>query len=153
MADPRPSNARTPPDPPAGFGRWPFWKRWFGQRSERAAAKYLRKKGYRILAANAFERVGELDLLALDPDRATLVVVEVRSTSGPDPQLAADSVTFPKQRKLTDAALRYLSRRKLLGVNLRFDVLAIAWPPGAREPTVLHLPQAFEPTGRYQFFS
>ena len=147
------TDARTPPDHPAGFGRWPFWKRWFGQRSERAAAKYLRKHGYRILAANAFEQVGELDLLALDPDGATLVVIEVRSTSGPDPEVAAASVTFPKQRKLTDATLRYLARRKLLGVTLRFDVLAIAWPSGAREPTVRHIPQAFESVGRFQFFS
>jgi putative endonuclease len=152
MAQHRP-DARTPPEDPARFGRWPFWKRWFGTRSERAAAKYLRKQGYRILAANAFERVGELDLLALDPDGATLVVVEVRSTSGPDPQVAADSVNFPKQRKLTDATLRYLSRRGLLGVALRFDVLAIAWPPEAREPTVRHIPQAFESVGRFQFFS
>lgn len=146
-------DARTPPDHPAEFGRWPFWKRWFGQRSEKAAARYLKKNGYRILAANVYERVGELDLLALDPDRRTLVVVEVRSTSTADPQKAADSVTYPKQRKLTDAALRFLSRRRLLGVNLRFDVLAIAWPPEAREPTYLHLPHAFEATGRHQFFS
>ena len=153
MADPRPSDARTPPENPAGFGRWPFWKRWFGRRSERAAAKFLRARGYRVLAANAFERVGELDLLVLAPDRSTLVVVEVRSTSGPDPQVAADSVNFPKQRKLTEATLRYLSRRGLVGTSLRFDVLAIAWPPGAREPTVLHFPHAFEATGRFQFFS
>lgn len=152
MAQNRP-DARTPPASPAGFGRWPFWKRWFGQRSERAAAKYLRTRGYRILAANVFERVGELDLLALDPDGATLAVVEVRSTSGPDPQAAADTVNFAKQRKLTEATLRYLARRKLLGVNLRFDVLAIAWPPGAREPTVRHVCQAFESVGRFQFFS
>lgn len=152
MAQNRP-DARTLPETPAGFGRWPFWKRWFGQRSERAAAKYLRKNGYRILAANAFERVGEIDLLALDPDGATLVVVEVRSTSGPEPDVAAASVNFPKQRKLTDATLRYLSRRGLLGVALRFDVLAIAWPPGAREPTVRHIPHAFESVGRFQFFS
>ena len=147
------SNARTPPDRPAEFGRWSFWKRWFGRRSEKAAAKFLRKHRYRILAANVFERVGELDLLALDPDGRTLVVVEVRSTSTADPQKAADSVTYPKQRKLTDAAVRFLSRRGLLGVNLRFDVLAIAWPPEAREPTFLHLPHAFEATGRFQFFS
>lgn len=140
-----------PPDPPAEFKRWRFWKRWFGQRSERAAARFLRRLGYRILAANVSDREGELDLLALDHD--TLVVVEVRSTSTADPHRAADSVGFRKQRKLTTAALRFLSRMKLLGVNVRFDVVAIAWPPNQREPTVLHFQGAFEPTDRFQMFT
>jgi putative endonuclease len=151
MAANRQRDARTPPAHPAEFGRWPFWKRWFGQRSERAAARFLRKLGYRILAANVSDSEGELDLLALDGE--TLVVVEVRARSLPDPQVAADSVNYPKQRKLTEAAVRFLSRRRLLGVNLRFDVLAIGWPPGAREPTFLHLRHAFEATGRFQMFS
>ena len=153
MADARRDDARTPPDDPAEFGRWPFWRRWFGRRSERAAARFVRKLGFRILAANIADRRGEIDLLALDPARQTLVVIEVRSVSTADPRAAASSVNYPKQKKLTEAVVRFLSRRKLLGVNVRFDVVAIAWPPGAREPTILHLPQAFEATGRFQMFS
>lgn len=151
MAAPRRDDARTPPEPPAEFGRWSFWRRWFGRRSERAAAKYLRKLGYRILAANVADTEGEIDLLALDG--GTLVVVEVRSRSVDDPGVAAATVNYPKQRKLTEATLRFLSRRRLLGANVRFDVLAIAWPPGAREPTVRHIRHAFEATGRFQMFS
>lgn len=145
------SDARTLPA--GGFGRWPFWKRWFGHRSERAAARFLRRAGYRILAANVADRLGEIDLLALAPDRVTLVVVEVRSTSGPDPRPAAESVNLLKQRKLTEATLRFLARRRLLGTAVRFDVLALAWPPGRREPTVQHIPRAFEAVGRFQMFS
>ena len=144
-------DARTPPEPPAEFGRWSFWRRWFGQRSERAAAKFLRKLGYRILAANVADTEGEIDLLALDG--GTLVVVEVRSRSVEDPSVAAATVNYPKQRKLTEATIRFQSRRGMLGTSVRFDVLAIAWPPGAREPTVRHIPHAFEATGRFQFFS
>lgn len=151
MAADRPRNARTPPDAPAEFGRWPFWRRWFGQRSERYAARHLRTLGYRILATNVADREGEIDLLAQHGD--TLVVVEVRSLSTDDPQAAADSVNLTKQRKLTEATIRFLSRRGLLGTNVRFDVLALAWPPGAREPRVLHIPHAFEATGRFQMFS
>ena len=154
MAAARPranSSARTPPDQPVEFGRWSFWRRWFGRRSERAAANYLRKHGYRILAANVADTLGELDLIALDG--GTIVVVEVRSTSTPDPQLPAESVNLAKQRKLTDATLRFLTRNGLLGTNVRFDVLAIAWPDTAREPTVLHIPHAFEAVGKFQMFS
>ena len=144
-------DARTPPETPAEFGRWPFWRRWFGQRSEREAARYLRKLGYRILAANVADTEGEIDLLALDG--GTLVVVEVRSRSVEDPSVAAATVNYPKQRRLTEATVRFLSRRGMLGATVRFDVLAIAWPPGVREPTIRHIPHAFEATGRFQFFS
>jgi putative endonuclease len=151
MAAPSRRDARTPPEHPAEFGRWPFWRRWFGRRSERAAARFLRNLGYRILAANVADSEGEIDLLALDG--GTLVVVEVRSRSVEDPHVAAATVNYPKQRKHTEATLRFLARRGMLGTTVRFDVLAIGWPPGAREPTVLHIPHAFEATGRFQFFS
>jgi len=34
---------------PAGFTRFPVWRRWFGRRAERFAARYLRRLGCRIL--------------------------------------------------------------------------------------------------------
>ena len=67
------------PIPEPGFTHWPWWRRWFGRRSERYAARFLRSLGYRLLAANVSDPAGELDLLALD--RETLIVVEVRSTA------------------------------------------------------------------------
>jgi putative endonuclease len=135
----------------AGFTRWPFWRRWFGSRSEKAAAGFLRRLGYRVLAANLNEAAGEIDLLALDG--STLVVVEVRSTAGDDLDRVAASVNFPKQRKLTEAVLRFLTRRRLLGQSVRFDVLAVSWPPDVREPVFRHIPHAFEAVGRFQMFS
>jgi putative endonuclease len=141
----------APDAPPVHFKRWRFWRRWFGQRSEREAAKFLRGLGYRLIAANLADKRGELDLLAVDGQ--TLVIVEVRSTSKPDPLRAAESVDLRKQKKLTEATLRFLARRNLLGIAVRFDVLAIAWPPDRKDPTIIHFPHAFEATGRFQMFS
>jgi putative endonuclease len=135
----------------AGFTRWPFWRRWFGRRSERAAARFLRRRGLRVLAANLHEQVGEIDLLALD-GRA-IVVVEVRSTETEDLDRVAASVDFRKQRKLTEAAVRFLARRRLLGETVRFDVLAVSWPAGAREPKYLHVAHAFEAVGKFQMWN
>ncbi len=135
----------------AGFTRWPWWRRWFGRRSERAAAKFLRRQRLRVLAANLYEQVGEIDLLALDG--RTIVVVEVRSTERDDLDRVAASVDFRKQRKLTEASLRFLARRKLLGEAVRFDVLAVSWPPGAREPKFLHIRHAFDAVGKFQMWN
>lgn len=134
-----------------GFTRWPWWRKWFGSRSERTAARFLKKLGYRILASNLCDPLGEIDLLALDG--STIVVVEVRSSESKDFQTLALSVDAEKQKRLTNATLRFLKRRKLLNVPVRFDVLAIHWPPEERKPAIRHYVNAFEAVGRFQMFS
>jgi putative endonuclease len=145
----------TPPLHEPRFTRWPWWRRWFGRRSERAAAKFLRSLRYRVLAANVADRTGELDLLAIDGE--TLVVVEVRSTASERPEAleeTAASVDLRKQKRITDATLRFLAARRLLGkVALRFDIVVIGWPPHEREPVIRHFTNAFEAVGRFQMFS
>jgi putative endonuclease len=145
----------TEPIPEPGFTHWPWWRRWFGQRSERSAARFLRGLGYRVLASNVSDPAGELDLLALDQE--TLVVVEVRSTAQDTPtalEKTAASVDLRKQRKITGATLRFLAARKLLGkIAVRFDVLVLSWPSHTREPIIQHIPHAFEASGQFQFFN
>jgi putative endonuclease len=128
--------------------RLPWWRRWFGSRSERAAGRFLRRLGLRVLVRNYRCPTGEVDLVALD--RGCLVFVEVRSTEGPDLDRPAQSVDVEKQRRLTEAALHFLARHRLLDHPARFDVLTLRWPPGRREPDVRHFPHAFEAVGRFQ---
>jgi putative endonuclease len=92
-----------------------------------------------------------LDLVAADG--RTVVFVEVRSTGGADADRPAASVDEAKQARLTRIALEFLRRHGLLGQAARFDVLALSWPPGQREPQVVHYRQAFEAVGRFQMFS
>jgi putative endonuclease len=131
--------------------RKPWWRRWFGTRSERAAARYLKRQGFRILARNYSCPHGELDLVAVEG--RCVVFVEVRSTGGADPLRPALSVNGQKQRRLTDLALYYLRQHRLLDCMARFDVLAISWPPEKREPVIVHYRQAFEAVGRFQMYS
>jgi putative endonuclease len=136
---------------PAGFARFPVWRRWFGRRSERAAAKFLRRQRFRILGRNVDDRLGEIDLLALEGE--TLVVVEVRSSESKTFDELAATVDLVKQKRLTDAVLRFVQKRRLWNVGVRFDVLALRWPVGAREPEVRHYRHAFQSVGKYQFHS
>ena len=132
--------------------RKPWWRRWFGTRSERAAARFLRKHlGYRILAQNFCCPKGELDIVALDGD--CVVFVEVRSTEGEDAGRPAESVDGRKQRRLTDLALVFLHRHRLLGCPARFDILAVSWPSNRPEPEIHHFPNAFQPTSRFQMYT
>lgn len=136
---------------PPPSAQQPWWRRWFGSRSERAAARFLRRQGMRILARNVRTPQGEIDLIALD--QGCLVFVEVRSTGAEDRARPAESVDLTKQRRLTDAALHYLRQHGLLNSPARFDVLILSWPPGQREPVIDHHRQAFEAVGRGQMFS
>jgi putative endonuclease len=132
------------------IARWPWWRRWFGRRSERAAARFLRGLRYRIIAANYEDRFGEIDLIALDG--RTLVIAEVRSTESSDLQRVLESVDQEKQKRLTQATLRFLRHRRLLGkLTVRFDVLAISWPADARKPRIEHFRDAFPAAGRPPF--
>ncbi len=129
----------------------PWWRRWFGTRAERAAARFLQRLGYRVLRRNYRCPAGELDLIALDG--RTLVFVEVRSTGGADATAAAASVDAAKQQRLTRLALHFLQAHRLLGRPARFDVLTVHWPDGQRQPAIEHFANAFEAVGRFQLFS
>lgn len=128
--------------------RIPWYRRWFGTRSERAAARYLRRHGLRILRRNYTCSLGEVDLIALDG--SCVVFVEVRSTASEDLSRPALSVDFVKQRRLTSLALHFLQKYGLLNHPVRFDVLALSWPEKNRTPAISHYPNAFEATGRFQ---
>jgi putative endonuclease len=131
--------------------KMPWWRRWFGTRSERAAARFLRGEGFRILARNLHSALGEIDLVALDHD--CIVFVEVRSTGRADLERPSLSVDAAKQRRLSELALQYLQRHRLLGTPARFDVVVLAWPQDRRTPVIAHHRSAFESVGRFQFYS
>lgn len=129
----------------------PWWRRWFGSRSERAAARFLKRQGYRILDRNYACALGEIDIIALDGP--CIVFVEVRSTEEADMTRTAASVDAKKQQKLTRLALHFLQKKRLLNQPARFDVLTVSWPAGQREPAIAHFPSAFEAAGKFQFFA
>ncbi len=129
------------------------WRRYrsLGQRGERAAARYLRRQGYKIVGRGERDHFGELDLVAVDG--RTIVFVEVKTRTSHEAGHPAEAVGAEKQKRLTRLALAYLKRHDLLENAARFDVLAITWPDGAKRPTIEHIKNAFEAVGRGQMFS
>ena len=135
------------------IGEWV--RRWFpekplGRRGEEAAARYLRRRGYRILARGQGWKGGELDIVALLGK--TIVFVEVRTRQSDVPMRPEESVDLRKQRRLTRLAVGYLKRHRLFEYPARFDVIAIVWPEG-RKPEIRHVENAFSAVGFPGFFS
>jgi putative endonuclease len=130
--------------------RWPP-KKSLGDRGEVAAARYLKRLGYRIIERGHDSPLGELDFIAVDGRTVVFVVVKTRtSTDAGHPTEAIDAV---KQRRMTQAAVGYLKSKRLLDVSARFDVVAVTWPADSRRPRIEHFKNAFDATGMGQFFS
>jgi len=131
-------------------------RRWrqplsLGERGERAAEQYLKRLRYKIVARGARQGRGELDLVAVDG--RTIVFVEVKTRQSDQAGTPAEAVDLAKQEKLTRLALAYLKRHDLLEYSSRFDVVAVTWPEDTKHPTIEHIKNAFEATGRGQMFS
>jgi putative endonuclease len=129
-----------------------FPKRTLGQRGEAAAARYIRKKGYKIIAlGDRLKRRDELDIVAYRGK--TIVFVEVKTRASSEVARPAEAVDAIKQRRLTKLAVTFLKRHKLLDYSARFDVIAITWPDGKKRPYIEHIENAFEAAGNWEFYS
>ena len=94
-----------------------------GVRGERAAEKYLKRHGYRIVTRNFKASGAEIDLVARDGE--TLVVVEVktrRSMVGGRPEEAVDA---RKQSRLRRAAEAFALQNRVGERRTRFDIVAV----------------------------
>lgn len=135
---------------------WSWWletpsRRGLGARGEREAERFLRRRGYRIVARGARDRLGEIDLIAID--QGTIVFVEVKTRTSHAMGHPGEAVDLRKQRQLTRVALAFLKRHDLLEYPARFDVIAITWPEDQAEPQIEHIRNAFEPPGKWQMFA
>jgi putative endonuclease len=118
--------------------------RLFGHAAESEAERYLRRKGYRILARNARTPSGELDLVARSG--SVLVFVEVKARGSSTHGGAVGAVDSRKQARLVKLAAQYLARHRLRNQPCRFDVVVCAG--GTDAPAVIeHIEHAFEVPG------
>ena len=92
-------------------------------RGEAEVARYLRKKGYTLLASQWRCRFGELDLVARDR-RGTVCFVEVKLRSTGSIGLPREFVDARKQERLRTAAAAYLSTHNI-DAPARFDVAEV----------------------------
>ncbi len=114
-----------------------------GAWGEEQAAKYLRRKGFRLLAMGYRCRFGEIDIIA--SNRKYLVFVEVKTRKNDRFAQALEFVDARKQNRLRSTAQFYLESYPT-DLQPRFDVIEIYAPDGIEtvSPQIRHLEDAFE---------
>ena len=101
-------------------------KRKTGNLGERAAAKYLKRRGYKILKRNYVAVGYEIDLIA--ENKTTLAFIEVKSRTVTENNLheprPASSVTPEKQKRISTAAKFFIGAREL-NKKVSLDVIEV----------------------------
>lgn len=116
-----------------------------GAMGERFAARFLRRRGFRILARNARLKQGEADIVCECPQRRDIVIVEVKTRlRGTDRSLLGElvapeaSVVEKKRRTLASISQTLARSNGWTRRRVRVDVVAIEWPAGKGRPELRH---------------
>lgn len=134
------NDASPPASPPSRTAAGRCSSAELGRRGEQLAAEYLEQQGLVVLSRNWRCRLGELDIVATDGRQ--LVVVEVKTRSGTGFGIPAEAVDDRKRDRLCRLANAWLAHYRVGWCEVRMDVVAVLWRPGA-EPVIEHLPEAF----------
>jgi putative endonuclease len=101
-----------------------------GKLGEDISCRFIRQKGYRVIERNYRRPLGEIDIIATAPD-GTLVIFEVKTVSGPNPQITAeDQMTSAKLDKLKRVASVYAATPRIQNLirenkGWRIDLLSL----------------------------
>ena len=128
-------------------------KRKTGNIGEDAAAKFLRKHGYRILERNYAELGAEIDIIAKNREYYVFVEVKTRTLGHQSPKepRPASSVTPEKQRKIIKCAACFLGRYPEKP-RVSFDVIEVYIEDGqigVKIKEIKHIQNAFDKNTAY----
>ena len=117
-----------------------------GRIGEDAAARYLWRRGYRIIDRNFMSGKNEIDIIA--KKKKTYVLCEVKSriqAYGEDAPYGrpASAVDDDKKRHLIAAATTFEARHRREGMRYRFDVIEVYLTPDCRISHIHHMENAF----------
>lgn len=115
-----------------------------GNIGERTAAKYLRKKKYKILSRNYVAKNKEIDIIA--ENKQTVIFVEVKTrtenVSVKGEPRPASAVTPDKQKDIIKAAKYYTAAKKITK-RIRFDVIEVLLNENKKAIKINHLENTF----------
>ena len=125
-----------------------------GNFGERAAARYLKKNGYRIVRKNYTAADAEIDIIARKGQMLSFVEVKARNINnvGGIESRPAASVTPEKQRKIIKCASCFLARYPEKP-RISFDVIEVYLEnckSGVKVNEIKHIQNAFDKNTAYR---
>lgn len=129
-----------------------FWNKYkkeksLGQLGEDAAAKFLKKQGYKIVARNFKNKIGrqigEIDIIAIKKREFIFAEVKTRNLESYGETLPEENITPAKLHKMSKAAHAYLRQNKLLDVSYHFDALSVWIGDDRKLAKIKHLENIF----------
>ncbi len=111
-----------------------------GSEGESLALRFLKRKGYTILARNYQTRIGEIDIIAKDGE--TVVFIEVKTRSSDTFAAPFESVNVTKRMKMRNVASLFLKKHSP-ELPARFDVISVT-RNGKGQVSIHHIRDAFE---------
>jgi len=114
-----------------------------GKKGEDEAAKFLQKKGYKIIERNFQGRQGEIDIIAIEPQTKSnskvLVFVEVKTRRSYQYGTPAESIRHTKIASILITAGLYVATHQNLPEQQRVDAIAVIMDENEHVTTVEHI--------------
>jgi putative endonuclease len=116
-----------------------------GRRGEDLAHRFLRERGFQVIARNYRPRGGDGEIDLVCRDGAKLVFVEVKSRRSDEYGEPDRAIDDAKRKALIRSAREYARRAQADWEQVRFDVVNVVLGP---PPVVSYVPAAFSGRGR-----
>ena len=101
-----------------------------GKKGELLAKEYLISKGYSILDTNYKNKIGEIDIVALN--KGILVFVEVKTRTNTNFGYPYEAVNKKKQDKILKCSYSYIKYNELKNYQLRYDIIEVFLTPNIK---------------------
>lgn len=119
-----------------------------GRWGEDMAAKYMEERGWYVRHRDWRYDHKDLDLVCIDADDTTIVVVEVKTRSTDEYGRPAEAVDLEKRSNIISCAGRYMHDNRKENRYLRFDIISIVGTPDTGFK-LEHVEDAFTPAEVY----
>ncbi len=100
-----------------------------GHWGEQLAANYLESKGWYIRHKDWRYNHKDIDIVCIDEDMTTLLIVEVKTRSTDIWGAPDEAIDLEKRKNIIQAAAAYIHMYNLEHLNLRYDSISIIGTP------------------------
>lgn len=94
-----------------------------GKKGELLAKEYLISKGYNIMDLNHRNKIGEIDIIAINNN--IVVFIEVKTRTSTNFGYGYEAVNRRKQEKIVYCSHLYLQQKRLMDYQIRYDIIEV----------------------------